>query len=155
MALVASDRAAQELPDELRLTQYGERPPAGDGFRDKLRAEIGETEISLILGDVDTAAASMLVAKWLSPWAIRRVTTVGHLRAVGFHVVHSPTKTNRLHVSVYASSDPAGLTEWDDELAKSFNACFTDHDAGEVTAHEPAADAGQSGVGASARNRER
>lgn len=39
-----------ELPDELRLTQYGERPPYGDGFRDRLRENIGETELSMIPG---------------------------------------------------------------------------------------------------------
>jgi hypothetical protein len=44
-----------ELPDELRLTQYGERPPFGDGFRDRLRKDIGETEISMILGEVRMA----------------------------------------------------------------------------------------------------
>jgi hypothetical protein len=35
-----------DLPDELRLTQYGEQPPFGDGFRDRLREDIGETELS-------------------------------------------------------------------------------------------------------------
>ncbi len=131
---MATDRTPQELPAKLRVTQYGERPPAGDGFRDRLRTEIGETEISLILGEVDAAAAAMLVAKWLSTWAIAHWTTVGRLRAAGFRVVHSPTKTNRLHISVYAPDDPDGLAEWDDELAKSFNACFTEHDAGEEAA---------------------
>jgi hypothetical protein len=46
-----------ELPDELRLTQYGERPPHGDGFRDRLRESIGETELSVILGEVDSNTA--------------------------------------------------------------------------------------------------
>lgn len=59
----------QEPPDEARLTQYGERSPSGDGFRDRLRPEIGETEMSMILGEV---------------------------------VIHSPTRGNPLHVSVYA-----------------------------------------------------
>ena len=121
------DRAIQELPDDLRLTQYGERPPTGEGFRCRLREEIGETEISLILGDVDASAASVLVTKYLTPSAMTRVTTVGALRRAGFVVVHSPTKGNRLHVSVFPPSLESGdRVEWDDELAKRFNACFTE-----------------------------
>lgn len=48
-----------DLPDELRLTQYGEKPPFGDGFRDRLREDIGETELLMILGEVDASAASL------------------------------------------------------------------------------------------------
>lgn len=70
----------QELPDDMRLTQYGEGEPGGSGFRDRLRPEIGETEISMIMGEVDASAASMLVRKLLAPDALRRVTTVGRLR---------------------------------------------------------------------------
>ena len=115
-----------DLPDNLRLTQYGEEPPFGDGFRDRLREEIGEAEISMILGEVDASAAAVLVTRYLSPGAIRRVTTVGRLRVVGFRVVHSPTKTNRLHVSVYPSLTEAGESaEWDGDLAARFNTCFT------------------------------
>jgi hypothetical protein len=55
-----------ELPDELRLTQYGERPPYGDGFRDRLRENIGETELSMILGEVDAPAAAVLVTRYLA-----------------------------------------------------------------------------------------
>ena len=58
-----------DLPDNLRLTQYGEEPPFGDGFRDRLREEIGETEISMILGEVDASAAAVLVTRYLSPGA--------------------------------------------------------------------------------------
>lgn len=47
----------QELPGATKLTQYGERLPVGAGFRDRLRVDIGETEISMILGEVDSAAA--------------------------------------------------------------------------------------------------
>jgi hypothetical protein len=116
-----------ELPDDLRLTQFGQEPPFGDGFRDRLREEIGETEISMILGEVDASAAAILVTRYFAPDAISRVTTVGRLRAVGFRVVHSPTKTNRLHVSVYPPLTEAGEgAEWDDELASLFNACFTE-----------------------------
>lgn len=120
------DRTPQELPDELHLTQYGEQPPLGEGFRCRLRENIGETEISLILGDVDAAAASVLVVKYLSPYAMTRVTTVGELRRAGFKVAHSPTRGNRLHVSVYPPDLATDVSaEWDDELAKRFNACFT------------------------------
>ncbi len=150
---MAQDRAPQELPDGLRLSQYGERPPLGEGFRDRLRVEIGETEISLILGDVDADAASMLVTKCLSAWAIRRLTTVGRLRGAGFRVVHSPTKANRLHVSVFPPSRESGeQAEWDDALAMSFNACFTEDEHEEVTAHGHTTDAGQSGLGSDARD---
>ena len=116
-----------ELPDELRLTQYGERPPFGDGFRDRLRENIGETEISMILGEVDASAAAILVTRSFSLGAIRRVTTVGRLRAAGFRVVHSPTKSNRLHVSVFPPRTEGGeCAEWGDEVANRFNACFTE-----------------------------
>lgn len=127
------DRTPQALPDELRLTQFGERPPIGEGFRCRLREAIGETEISLILGDVDASAASMLVAKYLSSFAVTRVATAGALRRAGFVVVHSPSKTNRLHVSVFPPALPSGdQAEWDDELAKRFNTCFTEASGGEV-----------------------
>lgn len=56
-----------ELPDDLRLTQFGEEPPFGDGFRDRLREDIGETEISMILGEVDAAGAAVLVTRYLTP----------------------------------------------------------------------------------------
>jgi hypothetical protein len=116
-----------ELPDELRLTQYGEQPPFGDGFRDRLREDIGETEISMILGEVDASAAAILVTRYFACGAIRRVTTVSRLRAAGFLVVHSPTKSNRLHVSVFPPRTEGGEpAEWDDEVANRFNACFTE-----------------------------
>ena len=115
-----------DLPDELRLTQYGEQPPFGDGFRDRLREEIGETELSMILGEVDASAAAVLVTRYLAAGATRRVTAIGRLRAAGFRVVHSATKANRLHVSVYPPLTEAGEpAAWDGELAARFNACFT------------------------------
>lgn len=57
----------QELPDTASLTQYGEGSSSGSRFRDRLRPEIGETEISMILGEVDATAASMLVTHSLTP----------------------------------------------------------------------------------------
>lgn len=115
----------------------------------------GETEISLILGDVDASAASMLVVKYLTPQAMTRITTVGALRRAGFVVVHSPSKTNRLHVSVFPPPLATGdQSEWDDQLAKRFNACFAEA-GGEGGDHEYASDDGQPGLGARTRDRER
>jgi hypothetical protein len=84
--------------------------------------------MSMILGEVDSTAASMLITKHLAPGAGRRVTTVGRLRAAGFVVIHSPTRGNPLHVSVYAPRDEKSgeHIEWSQEVAKRFNACFTE-----------------------------
>lgn len=71
------------LPDDLSLTQYGEASPAGAGFRDQLREQIGETEISMILGAVDASAAAVLVTGYLSQIALSRVAIAGRLRAEG------------------------------------------------------------------------
>lgn len=121
-----------ELPDELSLTQYGERSPFGDGFRDRLREDIGETEISMILGEVDASAAAILVTRSFAYGAITRVTTVVRLRAAGFRVVHSPTKSNRLHVSIYPPLTETGEpAAWDDQLASCFRACFTKDEEGQ------------------------
>lgn len=60
-----------ELPGDLCLTQYGEVPPHGEGFRDRLREDIGETEISMILGEVDSSAAAILVRRFLAPGSAR------------------------------------------------------------------------------------
>lgn len=113
----------QELPPNAKLTQYGEL----GHFRDRLRPDIGETEISMILGEVDSIAASVLVTKIIQPDADRRVTTVGLLRQARFRVEHSPTRGNPLHVSVYPPNDETGEpAEWADELARQFSACFTE-----------------------------
>lgn len=80
----------------------------------------------MILGEVDALAAAVLVTRYLSPAALARTTTAGRLRAAGFRVVHSPTKTNRLHVSVFPPATGGGEpAERDDELASLFNSCFT------------------------------
>lgn len=81
----------------------------------------------MILGEVDASAAAVLVTRYLAPGAITRVTTAGRLQVAGFRVVHSPTKSNRLHVSVFPPLSAAGEpVEWDDKLASWFNACFTE-----------------------------
>lgn len=125
---LATSIPPQELPDEARLTQYGEQLSVGGGFRDRLRAEIGETEMSMILGEVDATAAAMLITKHLAPGAQRRVTTVGRLRRSGFVVIHSPTRGNPLHVSVYAPRDEKSgeHVDWGNDVARRFNACFTE-----------------------------
>jgi hypothetical protein len=120
----------QPVPDSARLTQYGEKPPQGEGFHDKLRTEIGETEMSLIWGDLDTGAAAILVTRTIAPWADSRTTTAVRLRNGDFRVVHSPTRGNPLHVSVFppdlSEDEP---TEWDQAMAERFNGCFTEEDA--------------------------
>ena len=122
---MASDKIP-DLPAELRLTQFGEELSTGPSFRDRLRESIGETELSMILGAVDAPAAAILVTGWLTPTARVRVTTVGRLRVERFVVVHSPTKRNRLHVSVYPPFKESGEPEdWDDDVAFRFNECFT------------------------------
>jgi len=80
----------------------------------------------MILGEVDVSAAAMLVTKRLNLGATVRVTTVARLREAGFHVVHSPTRGNPLHVSVHPPSD----AEWGDDLARRFNSCFTERAKG-------------------------
>lgn len=118
-----------EIPNESTLTQYGERPPGGEGFRSALRPETGETEMSLIIGEVSAEQASLLVTKMVQPFADRRLTTAGRLRECDFRVVHSPTRGNPLHVSVFppeiAPDEPA---EWDRAMAELFDQCFTDED---------------------------
>ncbi|GGM32945.1 hypothetical protein GCM10011608_16780 [Micromonospora sonchi] len=119
----------QELRDDVDLTQYGED---GEGFRSCLRVDIGETEMSLIIGRQSKMAVALLVTKAAPPWATARYTTVGALRQAGFEVVHSPTRGNPLHVSVFPPSGPHGPAEWDDAMATSFDKCFTESTGGDT-----------------------
>ncbi|NMO56568.1 hypothetical protein HH310_36015 [Actinoplanes sp. TBRC 11911] len=114
--------AVQDLSDDLELTQFGEE---GEEFRNALRVERGEIEMSLILGRQTPMAAALLVTKTAPPWAAARYTTVGQLRKADFDVQHSPTRGNALHVSVFPPSDAQGLKEWDQAMASSFDQCFT------------------------------
>jgi hypothetical protein len=105
------------------LTQYGQGWPfAAREFRDRPDLEAGETYMSLILGNVDALAASVLVRTYFVKDAARRQTTVGNLRKEGFRVEYSPEDGHPLHVSVYAPGDG----EWDGDAADRFSACFTD-----------------------------
>jgi hypothetical protein len=115
------------LDDDTWLTQYGE-----DGqFTDRLREHNGETEVSLIFGALDADAAALFIAKYLTPFRCVRHTQAGWLRGQGFRVVHSPSKSNRLHVSVYPpEADDGDPAEWDERLAGLFNSCFTEHTRG-------------------------
>jgi hypothetical protein len=126
-SVAANDKGTivMRLPARLRLTHYGTGSPwSARRFKDRPDLEAGETELSLILGKVDAAAASVLVTKLLFPDAFRRVTTVGALRNEGFRLEHSPTMGNRLHVSVYV---PDGA-EWDGDVAARFDARFPEEE---------------------------
>jgi len=114
----------QELGDPLELTQFGEE---GEEFRNALRVERGEIEMSLILGRQTAMVAALLVTKTAPPWATARYTTVGRLRRAGFDVKHSPTRGNALHVSVFPPRDAQGFKEWDAAMASTFDQCFTGH----------------------------
>jgi len=118
-------RSPQPIHDDTVLTQYGDglgRP----NFRNKLRSHIGETEMSLIYGELDADAAGLLITKEIQPKPLARHTTAGRLRRQGFVVRHSPTSTNALHVSVYPSQLDDGYRDWDDDLASKFDTCFTE-----------------------------
>lgn len=119
----------QQLRDDVELTQYGED---GEGFRNRLRVSIGETEMSLIIGRQSKMACALLVTKAAPPWAMARYTTAGALRAAGFQVVHSPTRGNPLHVSVFPPTGPHGPAEWDDSMAMRFDKCFTESTGGDT-----------------------
>lgn len=121
----------QDIPDDAELTQYGENSPGrGANFRDRTRAEIGETDVSLILGRVDALAAATLITKARQPWASVRYSTAGALRTNGFTVRHTPSRENRLHVSVLAPAQGGDPVDWDDDLAKTFDGCFTEPQGG-------------------------
>jgi hypothetical protein len=105
-----------EVPDDAQLTQYGEAIGGSVGFRNRLRTDLGETEVSLMLGRVDPLAASMLVTRTPNTFAIVRHGTAGGLRSRGFVVRHTPSPTNSLHVSV-----SVGPVAWDDRLAHLFD----------------------------------
>jgi hypothetical protein len=109
-----------DVPDDAQLTQYGEAIGGSVGFRNRLRAELGETEVSLMLGRVDPLAASMLVTHTPNAFAVVRHGTAGDLRSRGFEVRHTPSPTNRLHVSVRMPAG-RGPAEWDDRLASLFD----------------------------------
>jgi hypothetical protein len=126
---VSGKAESQELQDHLELTQYGEKFAP---FRCELRLEIGETELSLILGRQMPMAAALLVTKTAPTWALVRYTTVGSLRAADFRVEHSPTKGNPLHVSVYPPGGPHGPLDWDTAMAVAFDKCFTGREGGDI-----------------------
>ena len=119
-----------EIPDDADLSQYGEQGAEGLEFRNSLRIEEGETELSLILGKVDRRAAATLITKCWRPAAAVRHTTAAQLRARGFVVRHTPSLENRLHVSVWPPMLGREPVEWDDDLVKAFDECFTEPQGG-------------------------
>ena len=126
-----SKAAVQVLADAEDLTQFGETGVVGPQFPNRLRAHQGEVEMSLILGRQTPLAASLIVTKGWTPTATTRYTLAGTLRRAGFVVKHSPTKSNPLHVSVFAPESPEGPVDWDDELAKRYDECFAGADGGD------------------------
>lgn len=117
----------QDLADEIELTQYGVH---GEEFRNSLRIDRGENELSLLLGRLKAMMAALMVTKTVPSGARARYTTVGALRACGFIVKHSPTKGNSIHVSVYPPQGDLGPLEWDAALAETFDKCFSADDSG-------------------------
>ena len=113
----------QSAPTRPALIRRGPLVPAEQaGFTQAVCDQRPE----LIVEVRNASAAAVLVTRSLAAGAARRVTTIGRLRAAGFRVVHSATKANRLHVSVYRPLTEAGEpAAWEGELAARFNACFT------------------------------
>src|SRR6476469_7936749 len=101
------------LTPEMVLTQYGKR---GEPFRNRLRLQWAEAEMSLILGRQTALVAALLVTRTVVPLAAVRYTTVGRLSGEGFQVRHSPTRGNPLHVSVALPSGQHGPVGWDDNV---------------------------------------
>lgn len=95
-------------------------------FRNRTRHERGETDMSLILGRLDADQASIVVRRLVAPNATVRHSTAGAFRAKGFTVLHTPSKKNSTHVSVLAPHLGDKPREWDDDLAKLFDSCFTE-----------------------------
>lgn len=120
--MASSKAQVQELTDDVELTQYGE---LDEDFRNELRVDRGETEMSLTIGRQTPMAVALLVTKTVPAGARARYTTAGALRTAGFIVEHSPTKGNALHVSVFP---PKGVEprEWDLTMANAFAQCFTE-----------------------------
>src|SRR5262245_26988149 len=121
-----------EVPDDAQLTQYGEACSGSEGFRNRCRADLAETEVSLILGRIAPLAAAMLVTRAPNPYAMVRHVTAGDLRSHGFVVRHAPSRTNQLHVSVSAPESDRAPVEWDDRLADLFDLCLTTMDSRRV-----------------------
>jgi hypothetical protein len=120
----------QEIPDDAELTQFGEMGEGGAVFRNKIRPEIGETDMSLMLGRVDADTASRRIRRIVVPNAMARYATASAFRSKGFIVAHTPTKKKAYHVSVFAPLENDRPREWDNDLAKLFDSCFTEEGGG-------------------------
>lgn len=112
-----------EIADEVVLSQFGNRkaPALPDGpFRCRLREE--DTDgVSMLNGRHSPDEACRIVTRLAaSPDHGVRYTTAGTLRAAGFHVKGTPSRRNKLHVSVIMESGE----QWTDEVAARFDSCF-------------------------------
>lgn len=112
-----------QIPDDTPLTQYG-RMQNGNipEFRNGPRSAIGETGISLLIGQVDATAATLLVCN-RAVWSddLVRHTTAGDLRAAGFDVAHDPVDLNGLHALVTV---PIFQTPWNNSQKTAFKKAF-------------------------------
>ena len=117
-------RTREQLPDDLELTQYGNRnrPVGGPPFRREPR-DRDRGAISMTRGRVGPAEAHRVVGlQSPRPGDGVRVTTVGTLRAAGFAVDPRPTQANPNHVVVSL----VGGTDWAKQHADLFDECFTE-----------------------------
>jgi hypothetical protein len=109
----------RDLADEEQVSHYGKREPALPccqgkcHFRHLLRRT--EKDLSIVVGFVPV---DQLGPKIGQPSSGARYSTVGKLREAGFTVLHTPTRENPDHGSVYAKGD------WTPQCGQAFNACF-------------------------------
>lgn len=109
----------REILDDEPLTQYGYMGV----FRNALRVDILEPELSLLAGRLTGAEAGAIVRNDQTVIQFpeghgARHTTAGTLRAAGFMVFHSPSKKNPRHVSAQWPES------WDDRVSEAFDECF-------------------------------
>jgi hypothetical protein len=113
------------LQDEEQVTQLSDA--GGATFRDAPRAHL-ERGLSVIRGKIEVEEAEMLVRVRPTSTDNRvRYASVGVIRAAGFAVVHTPSRTNPTHVSVVWPGDDwrtQQVIPWSPEVMLKFAACF-------------------------------
>ena len=113
------------LQNDEQITQLSEA--GGAPFRDAPRSD-RERGLSVIRGKREVEEAERLVkVRLTSPDNRVRHATVGVLRAAGFAVVHTPTRTNPDHVSVIWPGDNWKTQQdipWSPEVMLKFAACL-------------------------------
>jgi hypothetical protein len=118
-----------DVPDDAVLTQYGQSDgPGRNEFRCKPRFAKGETDLSMLWGELTVERATLLVTKRpvLANDAVR-YTTARLLRGRGFQVQHTPSRRMREHISVTV---PGGHIEWDNDQEMAFLMAFADYEGG-------------------------